>query len=220
MNEYYSVFGIRKFFMNEQYLVFGIQKFFLNEYIQYSKNFHERILFGIQKFFMNKFIWYSKNFSERILFGIRKFFMNEYNRYSVKFTIQRNSVPFRYQYQYQYRYGCLSSIGISIGMNHNPGMGIGMNFSQVSLLVSVWRYRWNNTQSATLPVQFTGLITRLVSGTPGTRPQLVSTFTLGNSLGVMLMLLKASLLMSMDVTSAIPQRISFDKTVPRRPQRY
>ena len=36
MNEYYSVFGIRIFFMNEYYSVFGIRKFFMNEYIRYS----------------------------------------------------------------------------------------------------------------------------------------------------------------------------------------
>ena len=79
MNEYYSVFGIRKFFMNEYYLVFGIRKFFMNEYIRYSKSFHERILFGI---------WYLEILHERIysVFGIWKFFMNEY--YSV-FGIQK-----------------------------------------------------------------------------------------------------------------------------------
>ena len=74
MNEYYSVFHIRKiswpntiwysvfeiFFMNKYYSVLGIRKFFHERiYIQYSNNFHERILFGIQKFFMNKYIRYS-----------------------------------------------------------------------------------------------------------------------------------------------------------------
>ena len=39
-------------------------------------------------------------------------------------------------------------IGIGIGMNHHPGIGIrigiGMNPLPVSVLVSVWRYRWNS----------------------------------------------------------------------------
>ena len=74
MNEYYSVFHIRKISWPNTiwYLVFEI--FLWTNTIRYSEMFHERILFGIQKFFMNEY--YS-------VFGLRIFFMNEYIRYLV-----------------------------------------------------------------------------------------------------------------------------------------
>ena len=55
MNEYYSVFVIRKFFMNEYYLVFGIRKFFMNEYIRYSVKFTIRCNTHYRFIFYNDF---------------------------------------------------------------------------------------------------------------------------------------------------------------------
>ena len=104
MNEYYSVFHIRKISWTNtfwysvfeiflwtntiRYSVFGNVSW--TNTIRYSKIFHERILFGIR---------YSEIIHERIysvfgipkilmneyylVFGIRKFFMNEYIWYTV-----------------------------------------------------------------------------------------------------------------------------------------
>ena len=53
MNEYYTVFGIWKFFMNEYYSVFGIRKFFMNEYVRYS-------VFGQIQYLVQ--LWYLSTF--------------------------------------------------------------------------------------------------------------------------------------------------------------
>ena len=90
MNEYYSVFHIRKISWPNTiwYSVFEI--FLWTNTIRYSvfENFSwtntiRYSVFGNSSWTNIFGIRYSKNFNERILFGIRKFFMNEYIRYSV-----------------------------------------------------------------------------------------------------------------------------------------